>query len=86
MDSINIGDRIKVVEIPEGLDDETKSLFELCVGRILPVVGIVPAPEIASERLELEVGEVLGQPAYMHSIWIERRFVIGAVSGRDGGL
>jgi hypothetical protein len=71
------GDRTKVVATP-ALEGETKAIFELCVGRIFPVIGIVPVPEIGSELLELEVGEVVGEPAYVHSIWIEKEFVISA--------
>jgi hypothetical protein len=48
----------------------TRSLFELCVGRVFPIVGFNDAG-----WLELEVGEVLGEPACMDSIWIEPEFV-----------
>jgi hypothetical protein len=70
---MNIGDRIKVVRTPSGLEGETKAIFELCVGRTFPIFGVIPVPEINSELLELEVGEVVGEPAFMHSIWIEVR-------------
>jgi hypothetical protein len=69
---MKIGDLIKVVTIPGGLADETKVIFERCVGLEFPIYGIVPVPEINSELLELHVGEVVGQPDYMHSIWIEK--------------
>jgi len=74
---MKIGDRIKVVAIP-ALEAETKAIFELCVGRIFPILGIVPVPEIGTELLELHVGEVVGKPPYMHSIWIEKEFVTSA--------
>ena len=47
----------------------TQSLFELCVGRVFPIVGFNGA------LLELEVGEVLEKNPYMDSIWIEPEFV-----------
>jgi hypothetical protein len=50
-------------------------LFDLCLGKVFSIVGIVPVPEIDSELLELHVGPVVGQPAYMHSIWIEPELV-----------
>jgi hypothetical protein len=51
----------------------TKALFQDCVNRVFPVASIVTS---AKGRLfELEVGEVRGQPAYMHSIWIEEEYV-----------
>jgi hypothetical protein len=76
---MKVGDKIRVLRIPDGLEDDermqTKSLFGLCIGQVFPIVGIVPVPEINSELLELHVGSVVGQPAYMHSIWIERELV-----------
>lgn len=50
---------------PEGDDLRTRRIFELCVGRVFPIVGL------ANDLIELEVGEVVGEPACMHSIWIE---------------
>lgn len=75
---MKIGDSILVVGVPDGLEAETKSLFELCVGRTFPIFGIVPVPEIGSELLELHVGELAGKPPYMHSIWIEKELVTSA--------
>ena len=73
---MRIGDSIRVLKLPCRLpDEETKSLFELCLGRIFPVVRIIPVPDAASELLELEVGEVVGKPPCIHSIWIEKEFV-----------
>jgi hypothetical protein len=83
---MKIGDTIRLVRLPDGLEnDETKSLFEVCPGRVFPVVGIVPVPEIGSELLELHVGEVVGKPPYMHSIWIESEFV-AAIEGSEQPL
>ena len=48
----------------------TESLFELCVGRVFPVVGFNDAG-----WLELEVGEVWYKMPCMDSIWIEPEFV-----------
>ena len=69
---MKIGDHITVKAVPKGLEGETKTLFELCVGRTFPIVGIVALPEMGGELFELHVGEVLGQPDYIHSIWIEK--------------
>jgi hypothetical protein len=75
---MKIGDNVKVVGIPGGLEGETKSLFHLCLGRTFPIFGIVPVPEIGSELIQLEVGEIVGELACMHSIWIEKEFVTSA--------
>jgi hypothetical protein len=83
--TIKVGDNIRILKVPDGLGDpETTSLFQSCLGRIFPVVGIVPVPEINSELLELQVGEVVGQPYYMHSIWIEKEFVEVSERPSDG--
>ncbi|WP_338694170.1 MULTISPECIES: hypothetical protein [unclassified Bradyrhizobium] len=65
---MKIGDRVEVVAVPEALpeDMETRALFMRCLGRHFPVV------DLKGDLVELEVGEVLEEPSYMHSIWIER--------------
>lgn len=76
---MKVGDRVRVVRIPEGLKDDermqTKSLFELCRGRIFRIAGLQPVPKIGSELIQLEVGKVVGKLACMHTIWIEKKFV-----------
>lgn len=80
---MKIGDTIKIVSVPSGLQGETKALFEHCVGRIFPIFAIVPVAETGSDLLEIHVGEVLSKPAYMHSIWIEKEHVTPAVSPNE---
>jgi hypothetical protein len=76
---MKVGDKIRIVKLPDGLvDDEqmqTKSLFELCLGRVFPIKGIVPVVETGGELLELHVGTVLGKSAFVHSVWIESELV-----------
>lgn len=68
---MRVGDKVRVLRAPERLPDvqgdalHTRRIFELCIGRVFPIVGF------SNGLIELEVGEVVGQPAYMHSIWIE---------------
>jgi len=72
------GDKVRVVRIPAELSDNelgTKEVFQRCVGRIFPIVNVKVLEETQQRLLELEVGEVVGEPAYMHSIWIEPEFV-----------
>lgn len=69
---MQIGDKVEIVTIPADLpenDLKTRSLFKACVGRTFPIVGV------QGHLLELEVGQVLGQEACMHSIWIEPEHV-----------
>jgi hypothetical protein len=65
---MKVGDKIKVVKIPAVLPDDnmrTRLVFERCLNQVFPVVGA------QGRLLELEVGRVLGEASYMHSIWIE---------------
>jgi len=65
---MKIGDKVKVVTIRCRLPTDemhTRSLFELCVGRVFPIVGF------QGDLLELEVGDLRNKEPYMDSIWIE---------------
>jgi hypothetical protein len=69
---MNIGDKVRVVKLPNTLPDDelgTKLLFERCLNRTFSIVGL------KDHLLEIEVGAVVGEPDYMHSIWIERELV-----------
>lgn len=62
-----VGLAVRVVRLPNLDSDapDTRDLFQACLNRTFPVVGI--------DRgfIELEVGDVLGEPAWMHSIYLE---------------
>jgi hypothetical protein len=64
---MKIGDLVVVIGVPSALPDGmgTRELFAKCLGRTFAIVGF------ENGLVELEVGEVLGEPSYMHSIWIE---------------
>lgn len=70
-DEMRIGDKVKVVAIPDELPETmgTPALFNACLGKVFPIAGF------EGPLIELEVGEALGKPSYMHSIWIERDYV-----------
>lgn len=71
---MKVGDKVCVIQVPPILPKDerlnTESLFELCVGRVFPIVGFNDAG-----WLELEVGEVLGKLACIDTVWIEPEFV-----------
>lgn len=62
------GDSVRIVAAPDILPDspETREVFSRSVGRVFRVIDIRDDGQV-----ELDVGEVMGQPAYMHTIWIE---------------
>jgi hypothetical protein len=66
------GDIVRVVAVPPCLpaNADTHLVFERCVGHVFPIVDIA-----ATGQVELEVGEVMGVSACMHSIWIEIEFL-----------
>lgn len=74
--SLKIGDKIRVRGIPPDVqhyhDDEeleTSTVFERCLG------GTFAIHDFDENRVELEVGQVMGRPAYEHSIWLEPEFI-----------
>jgi hypothetical protein len=75
---MKIGDKVRVIGIPEGLADndmQTKQVFELCLGRIFPIEDFKQVEDLPYKLVELFVGEVVGEADYMHSIWVEPEFL-----------
>lgn len=66
------GDLVRVVAIPPHLPGsaETGLVFERCVGRTFPIIDMT-----AHGHIEIEVGEVMGVAASLHSIWIEPEYL-----------
>jgi hypothetical protein len=64
---MKIGDLVVITAVPSALPDGmgTRELFEKCLGRTFAIAGF------ENGLVELQVGEALGEPSYMHSIWIE---------------
>jgi hypothetical protein len=62
------GDLVRVAALSPHIPDnaESKLVFERSVGRTFPIINIM-----ADGLIELEVGEVMGVSACLHSIWIE---------------
>ena len=66
---MKIGQRVRVVSVPDGLEDDpelkTKSLFERCLGMTFPIAGF------NGDLLALDVGELSGVAPYLETIYIE---------------
>jgi len=81
---MKIGDPVRIVSVPEKLpihetgtpraDLDVKTIFGRCLGHTFPIVGF------ANGLIELEVGELFGQRACMHSIWIEPDHIVRSES------
>lgn len=73
------GDKIVVVGVPPNLPDNnelrSRSLFEKCVGRVFEVAAIENVEGLAVPLLRLDVGHVVGEDPWKHTIWIEPEFV-----------
>lgn len=75
---MKIGDKVRVIGIPEGLPDndmQTRRIFELCLGRVFPIEDIKQVEGLPYDLVELLVGEVVGEADYLHSIYMEPEFL-----------
>ncbi len=65
---MNIGDKVRVLKVPDGVPADNKQLITLfrgCIGKTFPIV------KLDDGLVELHVGEVFGKPANYHQIWLE---------------
>ena len=65
---MNIGDKVRVLGVPDGVpkdNPQLMTLFRGCVGKTFPIV------KFDDGLLELHVGEVFGKPAAHHQIWLD---------------
>jgi hypothetical protein len=76
---MKVGDTVRLIGIPSNLKDDeelqTCALFERCLGESFPVIGLKSVEGLPFDLVELHVGQVLGKPAYMDSIWVEPEYV-----------
>jgi hypothetical protein len=65
---MNIGDKVRVLGVPDGVPQDNKMLLKLfkgCVGKTFPIV------KFDDGLVELHVGEAFGKSAEYHQIWLE---------------
>ena len=76
---MKVGDRVKLIGIPPNLRDEedlqTHTLFEKCLGHTFPIADLETVEGLPYQLAKLNVGQVLGQPEYMHTIWVEPEYL-----------
>jgi len=72
---MEVGDRVKLVGMPPALPEDaefkTRSLFEKCLGKTFIVAGFQNVEGLSYALVQLDVGDVLGEASYMHSIFVE---------------
>jgi len=80
MGGMKIGDRVRLIGIPPSLKDDedlkTRSLFEKCLGRALPIADLKSVQGLSHQLVLLDVGHVLGKPEYMDSICVEPEYLL----------
>jgi hypothetical protein len=65
---MNVGDKVRVLGVPDGVPKDNKQLMTLfrgCVGKTFPIV------KFDGSLVELHVGEVFGKSPEYHQIWLE---------------
>lgn len=65
---MKIGDKVRVLSMPDGVPKDNKALVTLfrgCIGKTFPIA------KLDDGLVELHVGEVFGKPAEHHQIWLE---------------
>jgi hypothetical protein len=76
---VKLGDTVKLIGVPlNTYDDEelpSRTLFEKCLGKCFVVEGIEFADEHTRPLAHLEMGEVVGEESYMHSISVEPEYL-----------
>jgi hypothetical protein len=77
---MKIGDTVRLIRIPPDLKDDeqlkTRSLFEKCLGKAFPIAELKSVEGLSYQLVQLDVGHVLGKPAYMDSIWVEPEYLL----------
>lgn len=70
---MNVGDKVKVLRMPDGLppgNKQLETLFGGCIGKVFAINAV------DGDLIELYVGEAFGKPAEYHQIWLESNLVL----------
>jgi hypothetical protein len=69
------GDTVKLIGIPPNLPNDedmpTRALFEKCLGQSFVVVEVESVEGVPYPLAKLNVGHILGEEPWMHTIWVE---------------
>jgi hypothetical protein len=73
------GDVVKLVGIPPNLSDAkglaTRTVFEKCLGQVFVIADVELVEGAPTPLARLDVGDVLGQERWRHTIWVEPEYL-----------
>jgi hypothetical protein len=73
------GDTVKLIGIPADVRDDgvlqTRTLFEKCLGQSFVVAEMESIEGLAYQLAKLDVGHILGEESFMHTIWVEPEYL-----------
>ena len=76
---MEVGDTVTVTGVPPDVKDDehlkTRSLLEACVGRQFVVAGIEQPEGFPYCLVRLDVGHVVGEEPFKHTVWLEEGYV-----------
>jgi hypothetical protein len=76
---VKAGDTAKLIGIPPNLRDagemQTRTLFEKCLGQSFVIVAVESVEGVPYPLAKLDVGHVIGEEPWMHTIWVETEYL-----------
>jgi hypothetical protein len=79
MGRVKAGDIVTLVGVPPHLRDrgelQTHRLFVKCLGKKFRIVRIEHVEGLAHPLARLDVGHVLGEESWKHTIWVEPEYL-----------
>jgi hypothetical protein len=76
---VKAGDVVRLIAIPADLKGDpklqTRALFEKCLGKTFPIVALETVDGLPYPLVRLDVGHILGEAAYMQTIWVEPEYL-----------
>jgi hypothetical protein len=73
------GETVMLVGIPPNLSDEedmpTRTFFEKCLGKSFVVEAVESVEGVPFPLAKLEVGHVIGEESWKHTIWVEPEYL-----------
>ncbi len=76
---MKVRDKVILIGIPPDVKDDgelqTRTLFEKCLGKTFRVVELETVDGLPYQLVKLNVGHVVGEAAYLETIWVEPKYL-----------